>query len=232
MSKSLDYADRIGLAKALMLKVRALNRPVPAWSVEERNRFHLPFLRCLAALVDAGALHPIFQTDVKGSVATGSLAYHLVSSLSTLIASPRLAKQVSKTCAAADSLLAVLSATAATSPLLANLSLAALVRSLTSPFPRIRAYVAEQLYTRLIELSIVNECFLDTEKLSLAQVLLGNAAWGVSTCMFHLEDTVSQLTQALVINNDDVDIQKPARRTPQRSDELDSYTCLVRDAGY
>jgi len=217
--------------EALTMKARDLGRMGPAWSVEENIRSHLPLLRCLTALVDAGALHPIFPQDSRRPATTRSLACRLVKNLSALVSSPRIAKHIAKTCAAADSLLAVLSATAAKSPLLAKSSLAALLRCLSCPFPRIRAHVAEELYARLVELSIVEACYLGAKQLSVAQTLLGDTAWASHTGAIRLEDTISRLSDVLEVE-DQAEMEHTVSEKIPSSDEFDSYNCLLRDAGH
>jgi len=160
------------------------------------------------------------------------LACDLVEVLSSLTAIPKVAKSVSKTCAVADALLAVLHATAITAWPVANASLMALLRCLVSPYPRLRVHIAEQMYARFVELSVFDECFLDTEQLLAAQNLLGCSIWDAEDCFNLTLDRVSRLALVFKIERGQIQPGLTTSSMKMPRDELDSYSNLVKEAGY
>ena len=103
-AKTQDNSDTSYLARSFVLKTRTLgSRVSKAPSVEERSRMHLPLLRCLTALIEAGALNPIFQTASRVHSDPNALGLDLVISL-TLLASYQHSSDVKKICAAVDAL--------------------------------------------------------------------------------------------------------------------------------
>ena len=231
-AKSQDNSDTFYIAKSLVLKTRSLgSRVSKALSVEERNRMHLPLLRCLTVLIEAGALNQILQTTSRIHNDPNALGLDLVSSL-TLLASHKHASDVKKICAAVDALLAYLSAAAVSAPVLAHRSLATLLQCLHSPYPRIRAYIAEQVYARLVELSMVRNCFVDMGPLSAAQELLCEINWGAEVNMEFFNDVIFRLCHILMIEKGHIQSQEAPKVNHQECDELESYAYLVRVAGY
>lgn len=231
-AKSQDNSDTFYIAKSLVLKTRSLgSRVSKALSVEERNRMHLPLLRCLTVLIEAGALNQILQTTSRIHNDPNALGLDLVSSL-TLLASHKHASDVKKICAAVDALLAYLSAAAVSAPVLAHRSLATLLQCLHSPYPRIRAYIAEQVYARLVELSMVRNCFVDMGPLSAAQELLCEINWGAEVNMEFFNDVIFRLCHILMIEKGHIQSQEAPKVNHQKCDELESYAYLVRVAGY
>ena len=136
-----------------------------------------------------------------------------------------------RVCATADALLAVLHATATTAPNAASIALSALIRCLCSPYPRVRAHVSEQLYARLVELAIVDGCFLDPETLLVAQDLLSSATWDTEECADALNKTVVTLAEVLGIRDESGE-KHITNITSKQKDELESYAHLIKDAGY
>ena len=232
-AKTQDNSDTSYLARSFVLKTRTLgSRVSKAPSVEERSRMHLPLLRCLTALIEAGALNPIFQTASRVHSDPNALGLDLVISL-TLLASYQHSSDVKKICAAVDALLAYLSAAAVSAPVLAHRSLATLLQCLHSPYPRTRAYIAEQLYARLVELSMVRDCFVGMGPLSAAQELLCDINWGAEVNMKFFDDVIFRLCHILMIEKGHIQSQEaPPKVNHTECDELESYAYLVRVAGY
>jgi hypothetical protein len=246
--------DTVRLAKALILQVRALlGITLEKPSTEERNRSYLPLLKSLVALLDADAFTPLFvnspepKQNIFADEQTISevisldrcspgdqdvFGCHLVAALTALAAAPKYAKDIRKICATADALLAALNATAATVPSAANLALVALLQCLQVPYPRARAHIAEQLYARLVELSIASECFLDRDSIAAAQELLSNASWDAEGCANVLSETVFQIADVLEIERGHFLPKETTSTSNRPKDELETYASLVKDAGY
>mmetsp|Transcript_17802 Transcript_17802/g.55568 ORF Transcript_17802/g.55568 Transcript_17802/m.55568 type:complete len:1175 (+) Transcript_17802:28-3552(+) len=215
------------LAEALLSLTRAL---VQATS-EETIRNSLPVLKCLCALVDADSFTRFFKMIPNEPENPERFAYCLVDVISKLIATPKYSKDVPRLCAAADVLLAVFQASAASLTVVVKNSLTGLLRCLRSPYPTVCAYVAEQLYTRLLELSITDHCLLGSERLLSAQAVLGSVAWDGENAD-SLENAASQLASALEIERSAPQQSQPAAAHNRIKDQLDSYACLVQDAGF
>ena len=260
-SKGQDQSDTVLLAKSLILYAEALIGPVSQTlasfplcnrlNADERSRNFIPLMKCVTALLDAGAFSPLLSDPQNpkptrrlvdrisenrvigryGPDEDGAFAYCLVYALSRVAATPRCAKDVRKACATADALLAVLHATATTAPNAASIALSALIRCLCSPYPRVRAHVSEQLYARLVELAIVDGCFLDPETLLVAQDLLSSATWDTEECADALNKTVVTLAAVLGIRDESGE-KHITNITSKQKDELESYAHLIKDAGY
>jgi len=250
-TKIQSHPDTIRLGKALILQIHALlgiTQEKP--SVEERNRSYLPLLKSLVALIDNDAFTPLFLDPTKPQPSTltdkqtnsevisadcnhDTFGCHLVAALSALAATPRCAKDVRKICATADALLATLNATAAIAPSTANFALVTLLQCLQVPYPRARAHIAEQLYARLIELSIAGDCFFDQKSIVVAQELLNNVNWDAEDCASLLENTVFQIADVFKINRLHLQPNETIKASSNKHvDELETYASLVRDVGY
>ena len=250
-TKIQNHPDTVRLGKALILQIHALlgfvqEKP----SVEERKRSYLPLLKSLVALIDNGAFTPLFRDPIKPQPSTltdkhtiseaisaecdhEAFGCHLVNALSSLAATPRCTKDVRKICATADALLATLNATAATAPSAAILALVTLLQCLQVPYPRARAHIAEQLYARLIELSIAGECFFDQKSIVVAQELLNNVNWDADGCTNLLKDTVFQIADVFKIDRFLLQPNATIKISSNKHvDELETYASLVRDVGY
>ena len=223
------------------------------FNAEERSRSFVPLMKCLTALLDGGAFLPLLTADgsrklkSSGSVLSISeaiaancigpdedeaFARNLVSALTAIAATPRCTRDVRKICVAADALLAALNAAAVNAPTAAGLALAAITRSLLSPYPRARAHIAEQFYATLVELTIVDGCFLAPGSLAAAQELLETVTWETEECSDAIYGTVLNLAGTLGIEPKDIQSRCIAKSMLKPKDELESYAHLVKDAGY
>jgi hypothetical protein len=186
-------------------------------------------MKCLTALLDGGAFLPLLtahgsrKLKSSGSVLSISeaiaancigpdedeaFARNLVSALTAIAATPRCTRDVRKICVAADALLAALNAAAVNAPTAAGLALAAITRSLLSPYPRARASLAA------------------------AQELLETVTWETEECSDAIYGTVLNLAGTLGIEPKDIQSRCIAKSMLKPKDELESYAHLVKDAGY
>lgn len=177
---------------------------------------------------------------------TNYLAHYLIGALTDFITMPKYATNVPNMCAAADVLLAVFYAGATSAPAgpagLAAAAAAAATKSalsvilecLCSPYPRVRAYVAEQLYGRLLELSLADDCLLTPKQLLATQDFLESNTWNVEGFPTILQDAISGLAHTLVIKCPFIKWHQTDDhpRVSRNASEFDSYAFLVKDAGF
>lgn len=221
----------------------SLNRnftcPPKKFNPEERKRTLLPLLRCTTAIINAGSLAPLYNRVIlelhpsKHKNLALATVHQLAAALSTLVVTPKCAKNVRMTCAVADALLALLHASAISTSLTTDLALTALLQCLQFPYPCARVYISERLYGTLLELSVSEECCLKQAPLLKAQDILSNAPWDAEDSEGVLKEAVFELAHVLEIKTSEVEsprLKRAAERLPQ--DELESYSYLVKDAGY
>eukprot|EP00629_Pelagomonadales_sp_RCC1024_P016920 CAMPEP_0119278644 /NCGR_PEP_ID=MMETSP1329-20130426/19442_1 /TAXON_ID=114041 /ORGANISM="Genus nov. species nov., Strain RCC1024" /LENGTH=1235 /DNA_ID=CAMNT_0007279161 /DNA_START=508 /DNA_END=4215 /DNA_ORIENTATION=+ len=246
-ARAQDYLDTLVLARTFSQNISAfgstMNTPcnsadfLKMSSPEEQKRTLLPLLRCITAVVNAGAFAPLFDVVIPKASNQGcfrrATVRTLAAAVSTLVFRPKCTRDVRVTCAVADALLALLHASAITSPLISELALTALLQCLHSPYPRARAYIAERLYGTLLELSVSEICFLRQVSLLTAQAILSNVRWDAEDCAGILKEAVVELACTLEVEGRKLESPRLMGVTdvPSR-DELESYAYLVKDAGY
>jgi len=109
-----------------------------------------------------------------------------------------------------------------------------ILECLCSPYPRVRAYVAEQLYGRLLELSLADDCLLTPKQLLATQDFLESNTWNVEGFPTILQDAISGLAHTLVIKCPFIKWHQTDAhpRVSRNASEFDSYAFLVKDAGF
>jgi len=219
------------------------------------TRMGLPALKALAVLLDAYAFNSLCceaaapksaWTEERAALAqqragpddSGGAARTLALALAREGSQNRTAKDVRKCCALADALLATVLFSAANAPTAARAAVVALLRLLTSPYPRARAHVAEQLYARLVELDVDvgGAALLATSAdVDAVQEMLGEQQWDgddvddMRVCALRLAQKFGVDAEYSKLAEADA---ATAPKAAESTDELESYAYLVKDAGY
>ena len=240
-------------------------------SKEEAARAYVPALRCLGAILDNGTARVLYEPppgdDVERTrralervglpadmeeLAMGktredpddrdSLFSKVVATLARIAASKRAGFDLKRTNTTVDALLSAVSL-ADLAPENIRKAIAAVIAHLASPMPRARAYVAEQLYARLVDLAHVKQGPFDVDRLRQARDRLAAINWdgggslsppplteyrGHRDALANDLDISSQLSRVAAI------LDKRSSNTPSttKPDDLESYAALVKDAGY
>lgn len=170
----------------------------------------------------------------------GSLLSALVDTLVRIAGSRRCVNDVRRTCVVADALLATVSL-CAHAPRNARRVTASVVALLGLQLPRARAYVAEHLYGRLVDLGIDgSQVAFTADQIQRAQDSLGGAVWDDDSTntgqLRRYQDAIAdQLGIKAQVDQITAVFDKRAARTQPQSrkkDELESYAALVQAAGY